>query len=129
MSIDYDFDGARRHFAARLAYTTGPHELSYLLDSKQDVVIVDLRATPDYRAGHIPGAISLPKGRWKDPKGLRKDALNIVYCYSATCHLAPEAALEFASQGYPVLEMEGGFPAWVAQGSPVERTEARAVAS
>jgi rhodanese-related sulfurtransferase len=122
---NYDFEGAKQFFAAKLAYTTGPHELAHMLDTNQDVVVVDVRLPSDYRTAHIPGAINLPKGRWDRPSGLRKDALNILYCYSQTCHLAAEAALQLCAQGYSVVEMEGGFPAWQAQGSRIETGEAR----
>jgi rhodanese-related sulfurtransferase len=122
---NYDIEGAKRHFAAKLAYTTGPHELAHMIETKQDVVVVDVRLPSDYRAGHIPGAVNLPKGMWNRPNRLRKDAVNILYCYSQTCHLAAEAAVQLAAQGYPVIEMEGGFPAWQAQGSEVEIGDGR----
>jgi len=43
---------------------------------------------------------------------LRKDALNVLYCYTQQCHLAATAAVEFAGNGYSVMEMDGGFEAW-----------------
>ena len=122
---NYDIEGAKRFFAAKLANTTGPHELAHMIETKQNIVIVDVRLPSDYRAGHIPGAINLPKGMWDRPRGLRKDAVNILYCYSQTCHLAAEAAAQLAAQGYPVVEMEGGFPAWPANGGEVETGTAR----
>ena len=36
-----------------------PEELHKLWE-KKDVLIIDTRAEPDYKAGHIPGAISVP---------------------------------------------------------------------
>ena len=30
----------------------------------------------------------------------------------AVCHLAAAAAVEFAGNGYPVMELEGGFRVW-----------------
>jgi rhodanese-related sulfurtransferase len=117
---NYVIEDAKRHFAAKLAYTTGPHELAHMIETKQDIVVVDVRLPSDYRVGHIPGAINLPKGMWNRPNGLRKDTVNILYCYSQTCHLAAEAATQLIAQGYPAMEMEGGFPAWQAQGSHVE---------
>jgi len=38
--------------------------------------------------------------------------MNVVYCYSAVCHLAARACISFASRGFPVMEMDGGFEAW-----------------
>jgi rhodanese-related sulfurtransferase len=117
---NYDFAQARTHFGAKNAFTTGPHELTGFIDRKADIVIVDVRLPSDFRKAHVPGAINLPKGRWDKPVGLSKDKLNILYCYNATCHLAADAAAQLIEQGYPVMEMEGGFATWEANGYPVE---------
>jgi rhodanese-related sulfurtransferase len=74
--MKYDFQAAREHFAARNAFTTGPHELVGMIDAKADIVIVDVRFPTDYRKAHVPGAVNLPKGKWHEPKGLAKDKLN-----------------------------------------------------
>ena len=124
----YDITQAQRHFAAKVAYTTGTHELAGMIDNKEDIVIVDVRYPADYRVGHVPGAINLPKGRWQKPEGLRKDARNVLYCYSQTCHLAAEAAAELLAQGYPVLEVEGGYATWLADGARIEIDPVRTAA-
>ena len=117
--MTYDFKAAQSHFAAKLGFTTGPHELTGMLDRKEDIVIVDLRFPSDFRKGHVPGAINLPKGKWHEPKGLSKEKLNVLYCYNQTCHMAAEAALELLAQGYRVVEMEGGFATWEANSNPI----------
>ena len=60
----------------------------------------------------MPGAINLPEEEWGTARGLSRDKLNLIYSYSHVCHLGAKAALEFAIQNYPVMEMEGGFQAW-----------------
>ena len=117
--MTYDFNAARAHFAAKLGFTTGPHEVTGMIDRKEDVVIVDVRFPTDYRKAHVPGAVNLPKGKWQDPKGLSKDKLNVLYCYNPTCHMAAEAAAQLVAQGYPVVEMEGGFSTWEANAYPI----------
>ena len=124
--MSYDISEAREHFAAKQSFTTGPHELLGMIDGKEDVVIVDVRFPTDYRKSHIPGAVNLPRGKWQTGAGLSKEKPNVLYCYNQTCHMAAEAALELLAQGYPVVEMEGGFAAWEANGSPVEATQSRA---
>ena len=119
MTIKYDFTAARAYFAQKTAATTGPHELSGVLDRQEDVVVVDVRFPSDFAKSHIPGAINLPKGKWHAAAGLSKDKLNVLYCYNQTCHLAAEAALELVALGYPVVEMEGGFAAWEGMSLPV----------
>jgi rhodanese-related sulfurtransferase len=117
--MKYDFTAARAYFAQKAAATTGPHELTGMIDRKEDIVIVDVRFPTDFRKAHIPGAINLPKGKWHETAGLAKDKLNVLYCYNQTCHLAAEAALELLAAGYPVVEMEGGFATWEANSYPV----------
>ena len=107
-----DPQSAARYFQSKLDFTCGPIELSHWLDEGAAVNVVDVRAPEDYVKGHVPGAINLPRDQWQNPKGLSKDKANVIYCYSQTCHLAAAAALEFAKQGFPVVEMEGGFTAW-----------------
>ena len=51
----------------------------------------------------------MPRDRWSTFEGLEKDKLNVLYCYSQVCHLAAKAAVEFTSNGYSVMELEGGF--------------------
>lgn len=124
--MKYDFAAARAYFTQKAAATTGTHELLGMIDRKEDIVIVDVRFPTDFRKSRIPGAINLPKGKWHDGAGLAKDRLNILYCYNQTCHLAAEAALELLAQGYPVVEMEGGFATWEANGYAIEGAAARA---
>lgn len=102
---------AKEYFAAKMAFTTGPVELNRALNTNECVVI-DVRAEDDYAKGHIPGAVNLPKTKWHTLAGLRKDKINVLYCYSQVCHLAATAALEFAGRGFPVMELEGGFDEW-----------------
>ncbi len=117
---DYDLAGARDFFRAKTAFTTGAHEVLGIVDRADDVVIVDVRMPADFRTAHVPGAINLPKGTWHTARGLSKDKLNILYCYSQTCHLAAEAAVELTAEGFAVQEMEGGFATWQAAGSRIE---------
>jgi rhodanese-related sulfurtransferase len=113
---------AREFFMAKLQFTTGPVELERgLRENKATINVIDVRAAEDYAKGHIPGAFNLPKERWSTYEGLRKDKLNVVYCYSQTCHLAATAAIEFASKGYPVMELEGGFGGWKAAEFKIEK--------
>jgi rhodanese-related sulfurtransferase len=104
---------AREYFEDKLAFTTGPVELDRWIKTGEDnLVVVDVRAAEDFAKGHIPGAINVPKEKWDRPQGLGNDKTNVVYCYTQQCHLAANACVRFASLGYPVMELEGGFEAW-----------------
>lgn len=114
-----DTTRARNFFEQKVAFTTGPVELQRELND-DNVSVVDVRAVEDYAEGHIPGAISLPSERWDTFEGLKKERVNVLYCYSQVCHLAANAAMKFAGKGYPVMELEGGFEGWKAHDLPVE---------
>ena len=115
---------ANAYFRAKTEFTTGPMELNHMLEQRnENINIVDVRAAEDYAKGHVPRAISLPKDRWTTFRGLHKDKLNILYCYTQQCHLAATAAVEFSAHGYPVMELEGGFKTWKEHELPVETTE------
>lgn len=112
---------AREYFEAKMAFTTGPVELERMMRQGENINIVDVRAAEDYAEGHIPCAFNLPKDRWNTLEGLRKDKINILYCYSHVCHLAAAAAVEFANRGYMVMEMDGGFKAWKEHEMDIEK--------
>ncbi len=115
---------AKDFFDAKLAFTTGPAELQAWMKNEEEISIIDVRAANDFVQGHIPGAVSLPKDQWNVPSALtaslNRKKINIIYCYSHVCHLAAAGALEFATQGFPVMEMEGGMKAWRQHGFKVE---------
>ncbi len=117
---NYDFEQAKIFFEAKTGFTTGLHEVDGMIANADPAVIVDVRLPGDYRNGHIPGAINLPNGQWHKATGLSRDKINIVYCYTQTCHLAALAARELVAMGYPVMEMEGGFAGWQAAGYAIE---------
>jgi rhodanese-related sulfurtransferase len=119
--IDREPAEARHFFANKIAFTTDPVELNRRIQRRDQIAIFDVREPEDYLKAHIPGAVNLPKARWQETEGLRRDTINVLYCYSAACHLAASAAVELAGRGFPVMEMDGGFEAWEENQLPVER--------
>jgi rhodanese-related sulfurtransferase len=112
---------ARRFFARKLAFTTGPVELSRWLKEGANVVVLDVRKAEDFKKGHVAGAVSLPAEKWHKASALKKGMMHVVYCYSQTCRLSARAALQFASEGFSVMELEGGYEAWKSRGLPVKK--------
>jgi rhodanese-related sulfurtransferase len=104
----------------KMFLTILPEEVNQILRSDFNSIIVDVRETQDFINGHVPGAINLPKGDWGKITGLQYDPTMIIYCYSNMCPLGVQAISEFASYGYSVIEMEGGFEAWRENNLPVE---------
>lgn len=104
---------AAHYFAQKVQFSTGPVEVAHALKEGQEKFnLIDVRAKKDFDQGHLPGAISLPEDDWMSFRGLSKDRLNVIYCYSHVCHLAARAAADFARAGFPVMELDGGFEAW-----------------
>ena len=57
-------------------------ELKSLIDSKADIVIIDVRQANNYDTGHLPKAISVPfpDGIHAKHDELPKDKLLVLYC-------------------------------------------------
>jgi rhodanese-related sulfurtransferase len=121
-------ESAKAYFEQKLAFTTGPVELDrWIKSGENNLVIVDVREAEDFKEGHIPGAINLPKESWGKPQGLSTEKTNVVYCYSQQCHLAANACVQFAGRGFPVMELEGGFAVWKEHELEIEEEAANRV--
>ncbi|HEY2515483.1 MAG TPA: rhodanese-like domain-containing protein [Polyangiaceae bacterium] len=117
-----DPERARRYFQDKLAYTTCPTGLAKAM-KEGTVRVIDVRAKGDFDKEHLPGSTNLVEGDWPTERGLGRDQVNVLLCYSQTCHLAARAALEFATRGYSVQELEGGFAGWKEHHLPTESGE------
>lgn len=110
--IRHDLEANEDFFAEKLAFTLGPVELKSMLKDKK-VKLIDVRASEVFKNGHIPESISIPKEDLNENLSkLSKEDVHVVYCYNAQCHLAAAAALVLAKNGYPVMELDGGFKVW-----------------
>jgi rhodanese-related sulfurtransferase len=86
-------------------------------------VIIDVREPDEYAAGHLAGAINIPRGvlefKLSSTPALEKRDLNVVL-YCKTSGRAALAAVAMQDMGYlNVLSVAGGFEGWVAAGQPV----------
>jgi rhodanese-related sulfurtransferase len=95
-----------------------------LLARLQDerVIVLDLRPEEEYRAGHIPGAHSVPLERLEAYlQHIPKDREVIAYCRGPYCVFSDEAVALLHSRGYQARRLAQGLPDWRAAGMPVER--------
>ena len=86
-------------------------------------VIIDVREADEYAAGHLAGAINIPRGllefKLSGNPALEPRDLNVLL-YCKTSGRAALAATTMQSMGYlNVASIAGGFDAWVAAGKPV----------
>ncbi|NOJ81748.1 ArsR/SmtB family transcription factor [Myxococcus xanthus] len=91
-----------------------------------DVTVIDVRPVEEYRAGHIPGAISIPVSELKArldelPKGREV----VAYCRGPYCVMAVEAVELLRKRGFDARRMEQGVIDWRARGWRVESGAAR----
>ncbi len=98
-------------------------ELHGRLESGEKLVLVDVRETDEWRQGHIPGAIHLPRGflEMRAQSALPdKDASIVVYCAGGI--RSAFAAKALGEMGYTRVESANpGFGDWKDKGYPVER--------
>lgn len=95
-------------------------ELARRLDTG-DVVLIDVRPAPEYRAGHLPGALSMPLPELRDRlQDLPAGREIIAYCRGPYCFMSAEAVVELRSRGFHSVRLRDGFPEWKAAGHPVE---------
>ena len=82
--------------------------------------VIDVRPAVEYRAGHIPGAVSVPldelEGRLV---ALPADAEIVAYCRGPYCLYAPTAVAELRRRGLQARRLVDGFPEWRLAGLPL----------
>ena len=83
-------------------------------------LLLDVREADEFQAGHIPGAINIPRGvlefKLSNDPALCARELNIVL-YCKTSGRAALAACSLQAMGYrQVQSLAGGFDAWSAAG-------------
>ena len=107
-----------------------PDDLADLLDSRADVLLIDVREPDEYSAGHIPGSELIPRGQLEgaaDPgnKHRRPKLFNarqqlvVLYCDTgARSALATHTLLEMGF--VQPRNLAGGIELWAAEDLPLE---------
>ena len=89
--------------------------------SDGNVVVLDVRPEEEYRAGHIPGALSVPVDALEAAlQALPKHKEIVAYCRGPYCVFSDEAVTLLRSRGYQARRLGEGLPDWRAKGLPVE---------
>jgi sulfur-carrier protein adenylyltransferase/sulfurtransferase len=97
-------------------------ELKRRIDAREKMVLVDVREKDEWRAGYIPGAVSVPRGFLEiqaEQKLPDKNAHIVAYCAGGT--RSALAAATLLDLGYTNVETANpGFVRWKDLGYPVE---------
>jgi rhodanese-related sulfurtransferase len=90
-------------------------------------VVIDVREYDEYAAGHLPGAINIPRGILEFKIGMvpecaNKDGAFLIYC--RTSGRAALSAVQLQKLGYGnIVSLAGGFEAWNNENRPTEKPE------
>ncbi len=88
-------------------------------------VVLDVREYDEYAAGHLPGAINIPRGVLEFkigmiPEAADKHAPILLYC--RTSGRAALSAVQLQRIGYSdVISMAGGYEQWEKESRPSEK--------
>lgn len=89
----------------------------------EQLILLDVREPDEYQRGHLPGAISIPRGviEGQAPQMLRDPGVEIVV-YCASGMRSTLAADTLQQMGYENLRsLAGGFRGWSEIGGAVDR--------
>ena len=114
-----DSAAALAHFEASFRYETDCWDVHNAISTgQQDFVLLDVRGSEKYQAGHVPGALDLAHRKIIGSKlaEFPADTLFVVYCAGPHCNGAARAAIRLAKLGRPVKVMPGGITGWVDEG-------------
>jgi len=89
--------------------------------ARDQVVVLDVRPEPEYRAGHIAGARSAPLDDLPSLLAQLPRRREIVaYCRGPYCVYADDAVRLLRKRGLKARRLDVGFPEWRRAGRPVE---------
>jgi rhodanese-related sulfurtransferase/DNA-binding HxlR family transcriptional regulator len=89
--------------------------------ARGDVVVLDVRPEPEYRAGHIAGARSAPLTRLESVVSeLPRRKEIVAYCRGPYCVYADDAVRLLRQRGLKARRLDVGYPEWKRARRPVE---------
>ena len=87
---------------------------------KGAVTVLDVRPVEEYRAGHIPGAVSIPLKELKQHIAeLPHDREIVAYCRGPYCVLSIDAVEMLRASGFSAIRLEEGIQDLRAMGFPI----------
>lgn len=106
-------DGASQQAQAGTYRQATPEEAQEIMESGEDVVVVDVRTQEEYDTGHIPGAICVPNETIEEEAAEAlpdKEQTILVYCRSG--NRSKQASEKLAAMGYANVVEFGGIADW-----------------
>ena len=113
-----EVERAAREYLGEEVEAIGREELIERLRSG-DVVLVDVRPSEEFAAGHIEGARSIPLDELQRRLAeLPADRVVVAYCRGPFCAYAHEAVRQLHAAGRDARRFEEGWPEWRLAGEP-----------
>jgi rhodanese-related sulfurtransferase/predicted transcriptional regulator len=107
-----EVERAARDYLGEDVDTIGRADLLERL-ARGDVVLVDVRPEPEFEAGHIEGAHSIPIDELERRLAeLPPDTEIVAYCRGPFCVYAHEAVRQLRAHGRTARRLQDGWPEW-----------------
>ena len=117
---------ALAHFETSLTFETDCWDVHRSLSTgEQDFVLLDVRGSDKYAAGHVPGAVDLAHRKIIATKIVQypPGTIFVTYCAGPHCNGAARAAIRLARLGRPVKIMAGGMTGWLDEGFDLAQSQ------
>jgi rhodanese-related sulfurtransferase len=119
-----EVERAARDYLGEEVEAIGREELIARL-SRGDAVLLDVRPSDEYEAGHIEGARSIPIDELERRLAeLPKDREVIAYCRGPFCAYAHDAVRRLQADGRQARLLNEGWPEWRLADKPSRRNRA-----
>lgn len=103
--------------------TVEPQQFEQMMTSDTTAVLIDVRTPSEYAEGHLAGArnIDFLEPRTFDDGIAQLDSGHTYYIYCRSGNRSHKAAVKMTGRGLRVVDMAGGYKAWVAAGKETEK--------
>lgn len=104
-------------------------ELKNALEKEDDFVLVDVRTSDEYEAGHLDGSKLVPLDTIeRNAENVLTDKNKKLYVYCRTGRRSAEAVGILKNKGYTnVHDVSGGITAWQSSGYPISKSDGTCV--
>ncbi len=83
------------------------------MSRKEKILLIDVRPEEEYRAGHIPNAVSIPLAQLKKRLDeLPRNKTIVAYCRGPLCVMAIDATTILKNKKFNAVRMEDGYVEW-----------------
>ena len=87
-----------------------------------EAMVIDVRPSSEYDAGHIEGAVNIPlESLTQRLSKLPKEQEIVAYCRGPYCMMSFDAVDQLREHGYRARRLEDGYPEWKSEHLPVDK--------